>query len=86
MPRFVVERSFAEELAVSNEMASTIRDVGKSVGAEWMFSFLSADKKKTYCVYEAPNAESVKNASTKLNLPVDRITELSGELRPDALS
>ena len=40
------------------------------------FSFLSADKKKTYCLYEAPNPEAIREAARKLNLPADVIVEL----------
>ena len=38
--------------------------------------FLSADKKKTYCLYEAPNPEAIREAARKLNLPADVIVEL----------
>jgi Protein of unknown function (DUF4242) len=45
----------AEQRAVqSNDMAESIR-VNAAVGAHWVLSFLSADKKKTYCLYEAPS-------------------------------
>jgi hypothetical protein len=30
------------------------------VGVDWLFSFLSADKRKTYCLYEAKNAEAIR--------------------------
>ena len=49
----------------------------------WVFSFLSADKKKTYCLYEAPNAEAIREAAKRLNIPADKIIELSGEVRPE---
>jgi len=50
-------------------------------GVEWIFSFLSADKKKTYCLYEAPDMESIRAAARRANLPADVIIEVT-ELNP----
>ena len=50
-----------------------------------MFSFLSADKRKTYCLYEAPNAEAIREAARRANLPADVIVEVS-EVRPEAFA
>jgi hypothetical protein len=47
-----------------------------------MFSFLSMDKKKSYCLYEAPNAEAIREAARRANIPADVIVEVS-ELRPE---
>jgi hypothetical protein len=47
---------------------------------QWLISFLSADKKKTYCLYEAPNAEAIREAARKAGIPADVIIEVS-ELR-----
>ena len=45
--------------------------------------FLSADKKKTYCLYEAPSAEAVSEAARRAGIPADVVVEVS-ELRPEA--
>ena len=50
MPRFMIERNFAEQLEVTGESAATVRRINDEEGVEWLFSFLSADKKKTYCL------------------------------------
>ena len=42
----------------------------------WVYSFLSADRKKTYCLYEAPSAEAIRDAATRLGIPADVITEV----------
>ena len=39
----------------------------------WVYSFLSADKKKTYCLYEAPNPEAIREAAARLGIPADVI-------------
>jgi len=83
VPRFLIERNFAEQIEVTKEIASAIKRVNDDLSLQWVFSFLSADKKKSYCLYEAPNAESIREAAKRLSIPADNIIELSGELRPE---
>ena len=80
MPLYLIERNFAEQLSPNREVAAAICEVNSAVGINWIYSFLSADKKKTYCLYEAPNPEAIREAARKLNLPADVIVEL-GESR-----
>jgi hypothetical protein len=80
MPLYLIERNFAEQVNATPEIAAAVTEVNANVGIEWLFSFLSADKKKTYCLYEAPNPDAIREAARKLNLPADVIVEL-GELR-----
>ncbi len=84
MPRFVIERTFAERLELTTEGADAIRRINADVGVEWLFSFLSADKKRTYCLYEAPSVEAIREAARRANLPADAIVEVD-EVRPDAI-
>ena len=81
MPLFLIERNFAQQLE-ENRDRSAITRVNADVGIQWLFSFLSVDKKKTYCLYEAPNAEAIREAARRLNLPADVVVEVS-ELRPE---
>ncbi len=74
MPRFIIERHFAEKLEISDEGKAHIKQINDTQGVEWIFSFLSADKRKTYCLYEAPDADSIRRAAEKLNIPADVIT------------
>src|SRR5262245_3565486 len=85
MPRFIIERNFAEQLEVNRDVATAVTQVNMDVGVQWLFSFLSADKKKTYCLYEAPNAEAIREAARRLNIPADVIIEVDSELRPEVL-
>lgn len=84
MPLFMIERQFAEELELSLEAADGIRQVNDDEGVRWLYSFLSADKKKTYCLYEAPSSDSIKRAAERAGLPADVITELGTRVMPDA--
>ena len=85
MPLFVIERQFAEQLNLTHADAAAVKLVNDDVGVNWLFSFLSADKKKTYCLYEAPSAEAIREAARRANLPADVITEVT-ELRPEAFA
>jgi hypothetical protein len=82
MPLFLIERNFAEQVELNRDDALQISQVNADVGIQWLFSFLSADKKKSYCLYEAPNAEAIREAAQRLNVPADVIIEV-GELRPE---
>jgi len=81
MPLFLIERTFAEELDADAERVGRILEVNKEVGVHWLFSFLSSDKRKTYCLYEAPSTEALREAARRLGLPTDVIIEVS-ELDP----
>ena len=82
MPLFVIERNFAEQLEVTRDGVTQVDLVNAEVGVSWVFSFLSMDKRKTYCLYEAPNAEAIREAARRGNIPADVIVEVS-ELRPE---
>lgn len=85
MALFLIERNFAEQLNLSPEAAAAVKKVNADVGVNWLYSFLSADKKKTYCLYEAPNAEMIREAARRNNLPADVIIRVS-ELRAEAFA
>jgi len=79
MALYLIERNFADQLNVNQDAATAVTQVNADAGIQWLFSFLSADKKKTYCLYEAPNPEAIREAARKLNLPADVIVELGDQ-------
>src|ERR1700730_12316902 len=83
MPIFMVERQFADELEASAEQADQINLINDEEGVRWLYSFLSADKRKTYCLYEAPFADSIRRAAPPPGLPADAVGEVSGAVLPD---
>ncbi len=83
MPRYIIERRFAEQVELNKTAADQIRQVNDEEGIKWVFSFLSADKLKTYCLYEAPNAEAIRVAAGRLSIPADNIIEIGSELSPE---
>jgi hypothetical protein len=76
MPRFIIERNFAEKLEITKEGTDQVARINDEEGVKWIFSFLSADKRKTYCLYEAPSAEAIRKAAERANLPADVIMQV----------
>jgi hypothetical protein len=83
MPRYVIERNFAEQLDLTKDGVEKVNLINDQESVQWIFSFLSADKKKTYCLYEAPNPEAIRAAARRNNIPADAIIEIGGEIGPN---
>jgi hypothetical protein len=73
MPLYIIERNFADLLDLDELDYAEIKLVNDDVGVNWVYSFLSADQKKTYCLYEAPNPEAIREAAARLGIPADVI-------------
>ena len=82
MPRFLIERNFADGLEITKDDVDRVNRINDETGVKWLISFLSADKKKTYCLYEAPSAEAIRLAAKRANVPADVIIEVTRELSP----
>lgn len=81
MPRYLVERNYGEALRVDKEALDGITAVNADEGIEWLCSFVTADQKKSYCLFEATNPEAIAAAARRNNLPADIIVEV-GEVSP----
>jgi len=73
MPLYLVERSFADEIEMNADDVSRLRAVYDGAGVNWVSSFLSADKRKTYCLYEAENEAAILEAAQRHDSPPDTI-------------
>ncbi|ACZ39671.1 DUF4242 domain-containing protein [Sphaerobacter thermophilus] len=82
MPRYIVERTFPDGLAipVNDEGAAVcmrVADTNGELGVTWIHSYVSEDKKRTYCVYDGPNPEALRCLADRNGLPIDRITRVT---------
>ncbi len=77
MPLYIIERNFAEQLELNAEGVVAISKINGDVGVNWLFSFLSADKRKTYCLYEAKDADAIREAARRAQVPADVVVEVS---------
>ena len=57
-------------------MSELIDEINADEGVRWLFSFLSADRRRTYCLYEAPSAEAIVEAARRANVPADVVVEV----------
>ena len=83
MPIFMVERRFADELEAAAEVLDGINRINDEEGVRWLYSFLSADRHKTYCLYEASTPDAIRRAAARAGLPADVIVEVTERLLPD---
>lgn len=83
MPVFMVERRYADEFEATADGAAGVNRINDEEGVRWIFSFLSADKRKTYCLYEAPSPEAIRGAAERAGLPADVIIEVTDRIMPD---
>jgi hypothetical protein len=77
VPLYVIERSFAEQLELNDDDVRLLDEINADEGVFWLFSFLSADRRRTYCLYEAPSPDAIRAAAQRANLPADSIVEVS---------
>jgi hypothetical protein len=80
--RFLVERTFPEGLLIPVNMEGSkicLNVVSNNAedNVTWIHSYVTTDKKKTFCIYDAPSADAIRRAAKKNGLPVDNITEVS---------
>jgi uncharacterized protein DUF4242 len=82
MPRYVVERTFPDGLRIpvndqgARNMMAVVLTNAKH-GVTWVHSYVSDDLKKTFCVYDAPNPEAIREVARRNNLPVDKMTPVA---------
>lgn len=82
MPRYIVERTFPEPLAIpANDDGAAaclgLVEANGELGVTWVHSYVSDDKRKTFCIYDGPSPEAIRRAAAKNSLPVDQITKVS---------
>ena len=77
MPMYVIERTFAEQLEMDSDDVQLLEEINADEGVSWLFSFLSADRHRSYCLYEAPNPDAIVAAARRAGIPADAITEVS---------
>ena len=76
MPLYIIERQFAEQLELTDEGVRLIEEINADEGVSWVTSFLTADRRRSYCLYEAPSPEPIVAAAQQAGLPADVVTEV----------
>jgi len=81
MPLFVIERSIPDGLALTptqqgRHAATAVIGNNAQLGVTWLHSYVTPDKKRTFCIYDSPTHEALREAAERNSLPVERITEV----------
>jgi hypothetical protein len=82
MPRYMVERSFPDGLNVpvnaeGADALGKIVQANSEQGVTWVHSYVSADKTRSFCIYDAPSPDAIRRVAERNALPVSGITEVS---------
>jgi hypothetical protein len=81
MPRYVVERTFSEGLQIrpdaqGAELCRAVVNRNSAEGVTWLHSYVSQDRHRTFCVYDAPSPEAIRTTAVLNDLPIDCITQV----------
>ena len=81
MPRYLVERTFVDGLhiPINDAGVKTVASViatNAEQGVTWVHSYVSDDDAKTFCVYDGPSPEAIRQVAERNGLPVDAITQV----------
>lgn len=82
MPRYLVQRTFPGGLAIpiNDDGAAAIDNVvacNTEAGVTWLHSYVTEDKRTTYCLYDGPSPEAIRSVAERNSLPVDRVTPVT---------
>ncbi len=82
MPRYVVQRTFPDGLHIpidngGEEITRAVVERNAEEGVTWVCSFVSEDKTRTFCIYDAPTPEAIRKTATRNEIPVDEITRVT---------
>jgi hypothetical protein len=77
MPRYVVERSFPDGWQVSADACGALIERNIDDSVTWVHSYVSDDKRRAFCIYDAPSPEAIRRSARRNDLPVDRITHVA---------
>lgn len=82
MTRYLVEQTFPDGLKLSAndegaEMCRVIVMTNAEDDVTWIHSYVSRDRQRTFCIYDAPSPEAIRRSAQRNELPVDRITKVN---------
>ena len=82
MNRYLVERTFPKGLTIpmtaeGRQACSGVVAVNAGEGVTWVHSYVSPDHKKTFCIYDGPSPQAIRQVAERNGLPVDTITPVT---------
>ena len=89
VPQFVIERAISGAGRLSDsevrELALRSLEKLKEMGSQiqWLHSYVTEDK--VYCVYLAPDEDSVREHARRVGMPADRVSAVRRMIDPNKL-
>jgi len=84
MHRYLIKRTFPAGALDGLNLATKekVNATNAKFHVKWIRSYATANKNLTFCVYEAPNPQAIRDAAKANGLPVDTIFEVPVTLMP----
>ena len=81
MPRYLIERRFAEGVQIPVDNTDTgathvVTENNLRESVTWLHSYVSPDKRRSFCIYDGPTPEAIRRAAARNKLPIHEITEV----------
>lgn len=82
--RYLVERSFPQGALAGLDDAgkAKVNLTNARFGVRWVVSYATADKTRTYCIYEGPDERAIRDAAAANHMSVESITEVPVTIDP----
>jgi len=83
--RYLIERTFPPGALDGVDAAAKkkVNENNATLNVTWEKSYANADKTKTYCVYDGPSEAAVREAAKLSGMPVDNVTEIPADIKPE---
>ena len=78
MPRYLVERAFHQDWHAGGDLEERCLHIleRNRDDVTWLHSYVSDDRKRLFCIYDAPSPEAIRKSAVRSGLPVDWITSV----------
>jgi hypothetical protein len=82
MPRYLIERSFPDGVHIPVDAAGVrtclaIVESNNQERVSWLHSYISLDKRRSFCIYDGPSPEAIRRAANRNKLPIHKIIEVT---------
>ena len=76
MPLYMIEREFADRIGLEELAAASLDRELSDDSLHGLYSFLSADQRTSFCLFEAPSAEYIRALTERAGLPPSVVVEV----------
>lgn len=81
MSRYLIERDFPDGLSIAMDesgasLCGSVIENNAADGVTWVHSYVTPDRRHSYCIYDGPSPEAVRRAAASNRLPITKITEV----------